>query len=156
VTDMLLGGFSECSGLESTLVTEDYKQGGDNGKTLRFPSRVKWEDITLKRGVGLFSSPSSPLPVGISLWDWHYSFVQGKGKRRDGIIILQNELRIPYNIWMFRQGLPVKYSGPTLNAKENVVAIESLVIAHHGLYQLPFVSEAAGIATAAINKAASG
>lgn len=145
VTDVLMGGFNECSGLEMSLKVESYEQGGDNGRVLKFPSRVEWTDITLKKGVGFASSAS--LGVSISLWDWFYGFVEGKGTRRDGIIVLQNELRIPHNVWFFRQGLPTKYSGPSLNAMTNTVAIEAMVISHQGLYQLPFVSEAAAIAT---------
>jgi phage tail-like protein len=129
VTDALLGGFSECSGLDLTLNTEPYKQGGENGYTRNFASRSEWAQITLKRGVG-FSK---------RLWDWSYDFVEGKGKRMDGVIVLTNDLRVPNNIWQFRRGLPVKYSGPSMNANQSVVAIESITIAHEGLYQLPVV-----------------
>jgi phage tail-like protein len=39
--------------------------------------------------------------------------------------------------WFFRRGLPTKYTGPALNATQNNVAIESIEIAHEGLYQVP-------------------
>jgi phage tail-like protein len=129
VMDIALGGFSECSGLEMSLDIEEYKEGGANGGSLRFPTRVKWSNITLKKGVG----------AGAALWDWHYGFVEGKGKRRDGMIVLLNELHLPNNVWYFRRGLPVKYSGPSLNAGQNSVAIESIEIAHEGIYQFPAV-----------------
>jgi phage tail-like protein len=73
------------------------------------------------------------------LWDWHYGFVEGKGKRRDGVIILLSDLHVPNNIWSFRRGLPVKYTGPAMNATQNNVAIEAIEIAHEGIYQVPFV-----------------
>ena len=38
--------------------------------------------------------------------------------------------------------------GPALNATQNSVAIESLEIAHEGIYQVPFVGAAGGIAAA--------
>lgn len=129
IMDVALGGFSECSGLEMSLEIEEYNEGGRNGNTLKFPTRVKWSNITLKKGVG----------AGTALWDWHYGFVKGEGKRRDGVIILQNDLHIPNNIWYFRRGLPVKYTGPTMNATQNSVAIESIDIAHEGIYQVPYV-----------------
>ena len=31
LSDIALGGFTECSGLEMTMKTEDHKEGGDNG-----------------------------------------------------------------------------------------------------------------------------
>ena len=126
VADVALGGFSECSGLEMSLDVEDYKEGGRNGEILKFPIRVKWTNITLKKGIG----------ASTALWDWHYGFVTGQGRRRDGIIMLQNDLHIPNNIWYFRRGLPVKYTGPTLHASQNNVAIESIEIAHEGIYQM--------------------
>jgi phage tail-like protein len=137
IMDVALGGFSECSGLEMALDVEEYKEGGRNGEILKFPTRVKWSNITLKKGVG----------AGTDLWDWLYGFVQGQGKRRDGIIVLQNDLHIPNNIWYFRRGLPVKYTGPTMNATQSNVAIESIEISHEGIYQLPAVGFGAAAAT---------
>jgi phage tail-like protein len=137
IGDVAVGGFTECTGLEMSLKIEEYNEGGRNGGALRFPTRVNWSNITLKTGVGLSTA----------LWDWHYGFVQGTGRRRDGTIALLNELRVPMTIWYFSRGLPVKYSGPALNATENKVAIESIEIAHEGIYQLPFA--AAGAAAGA-------
>src|SRR5688572_20363096 len=122
-TSLALGGFSECSGLESTLETYDYREGGVNDRVHRFPTRATYANIVLKRGVGL----------GEGLWLWHQDFVDGKGKRRDGYIVLQNQLRIPIKIWSFSRGLPVKWTGPGLNARASEVSIESLEIAHEKL-----------------------
>jgi phage tail-like protein len=133
IADVALGGFSECSGLEMSLEVKDYEEGGNNGAVLKFPTRVKWANITLKKGVG----------AGTALWDWHYGFVEGRGRRRDGLIILLNDLGLPNNIWHFRRGLPIKYTAPALNAAQNNVAIESIEIAHEGVYQMPGVGLAA-------------
>jgi phage tail-like protein len=110
---------------------------------LKFPNRVTWSNITLKKGVG----------SGTALWDWHYGFVEGKGKRRDGLIVLLNDLHLPNNIWYFRRGLPVKYTAPSMNAAQNTVAIESIEIAHEGIYQVPFVGLGAAAASAVIGLA---
>lgn len=138
ILDVAAGGFSECSGLEMSLKVEDYREGGRNSAVLKFPSRVEWSNITLKKGIG----------SGSELWDWHFGFVEGKGKRRDGIVALLNDLRVPNNIWYFRRGLPVKYTGPSLNATQNNVAIEAIEIVHEGIYQLPFVGLGAAAAGA--------
>ena len=74
---------------------------------------------------------------GTALWDWHYAFTAGRGSRRDGVIVLLNDRQLPNNIWYFRRGLPVKYTGPALNATQSGVAIESIEIAHEGLSQVP-------------------
>jgi phage tail-like protein len=116
-------GFSECSGLDATLQVEDYNEGGENRFVHKFPTRMTYSNIVLKRGVSFLED----------LWNWHWAYVQGKGKRRDGIIILQNELHIPLKVWIFRSGLPLKWTGPTLNAAQSAAAIESLEIVHQGL-----------------------
>jgi phage tail-like protein len=130
ISDIALGGFSECSGLEMALDVEEYREGGYNGTVQKFPTRMKWSNIILKKGMG----------AGTALWDWHYGFAEGSGRRRDGVIMLLNDLRQPNNIWCFRRGLPVKYTGPTMNAAQNNVAIETLEITHEGIFQLPFVT----------------
>jgi len=116
-------GFSECSGLEMTMKAEEFREGGNNGTVLKFPNRVEWTNLRLRRGV----------TRSTALWDWHYGFVEGKGKRRDGMIVLQNDLQKPVRAWRFSRGLPVKWTGPSLNAAQNQVAIEELEIAHEGL-----------------------
>ena|SRR6478752_845304 len=133
VGDLAIGGFQECTGLDLSLTMEDHREGGRNSEVLHFPTRSEWGQITLKKGVGALTS----------LWDWSYSFVEGKGKRRDGLIVLLTDLHIPNNIWYFRRGLPVKYTGPTMNAQQSVVAIEQMTIAHEGIYQVPFIGLAA-------------
>jgi phage tail-like protein len=117
------GGFTECTGLDASLTVEDYIEGGENSYVHKFPSRITYPNLVFKRGVAM----------GEDLWNWHYSYVQGKGKRRDGMIALQNELHIPVKMWIFKRGLPVKWSGPALNASQSAVAIESIEIAHEGL-----------------------
>jgi phage tail-like protein len=117
------GGFSECTGLEIGLDAEEYKEGGNNGKSLRFPTRVKWTNIRLKRGLALSDD----------LWLWHYGFVQGTVSRRDGVVTLLDEQQNPVKVWAFKRGLPVRWAGPSLNAGQSQVAIEELEIAHEGL-----------------------
>lgn len=117
------GGFSECSGLEMSLDVEEYKEGGNNATILRFPTRLKWANLRLKRGIAMTDD----------LWLWHFGFVQGKVVRRNGVVTLQDERQKPVKMWAFTRGLPVKWTGPSLNATQNQVAIEELEIAHEGL-----------------------
>ena len=158
------GGFSECSGLECTLQVQEYPEGGQNNFVHKFPTRMTYANITLKRGITFLEN----------LWNWHYEYATGKGKRRDGLIILADTLKLPgpqnlpipqpsagaatalssiplpvpgsslpgvgpgaaitpVKIWRFKKGLPLKWSGPTLNATQNAVAVESIEIMHQGL-----------------------
>jgi phage tail-like protein len=135
ILDSLAGGFAECSGLELTLQPEEYKEGGNNGGVLKFSSRASWTNITLKRGI----------TQSDELWKWHFGFIEGRGKRRDGVIVLLDAARAPVQIWYFRRGLPVKYSGPSLNAAQSNVAIESIEIAHEGIHQVPGAGSGSGV-----------
>ena len=119
-----VAGFSECSGLEATLEVFEYKEGGLNDHVHKFPTRASFANITLKHGV---------IYLYDDLWSWHNDWVLGKGKRKDGLIVLMDEAKQPAKIWRFKQGIPMKWSGPALNANQSSVAIESLEISHEGL-----------------------
>jgi phage tail-like protein len=135
-----LGGFSECTGLEMSLDVQEFMEGGGNDTILKFPTRIKPATLTLKKG----------LTKRADLWNWFYGFVQGNGRRRDGLIIVNDGQHNPHTAWGFRRGLPTKYSGPQLNAAQNQVAIESIEIQHEGLYQMP----GAGLVAQAVSEAA--
>ena len=135
VAGPLLGGFSECTGLDSSIQAEEYREGGVNDRIHRFPGPAASSNITLKHGVGL----------GDDLWNWHNGFLTGKGKRRDGLITLQNELGVPVKVWKFDRGLPVKWLGPTFNARQSEVAIEAIEIAHE---KVALYSPGVGLAAA--------
>lgn len=122
-----VAGFSECSGLESTLEVEEYQEGGVNDRVHKFPSRFSFSNITLKRGITLD-------PV---LRQWHDNLLRGQTQRRDGLILLLNEARAPVLAWKFEKGLPTKWSGPALNATGSEAGIETLEIAHERLQPFP-------------------
>jgi phage tail-like protein len=120
-----VAGFSECSGLEATVEVLEYKEGGVNDYTHKFPTRASFANITLKHGV---------IYLYDDLWSWHNAFVLGNGTRKDGLIVLLDESRSQKKIWKFKRGIPMKWVGPSLNATQSAVAIESLEIAHEGLF----------------------
>jgi phage tail-like protein len=122
VQTLLLGGFSQCSGLEVTMQPDEHREGG-NMSVLKFPQRVNWTNIRLQRGVTLSDE----------LWNWYAAYLRGEGRRRDGIVTLHNDLMVPVKVWRFTRGFPVKWTGPTLHASESRVAVEELEIAHDGL-----------------------
>ncbi len=123
LASLALGGFTECTGLESTVETAEYREGGLNDRLHRFASQTAPTNIVLRRGVGL----------GEDLWLWHEGFVRGEGVRKDGLVILQDQLGVPIKMWSFSKGIPIKWTGPALHAQQSEVAIETLEIAHEKL-----------------------
>jgi phage tail-like protein len=122
-------GFSEISGLEATMEVENYDAGGINGGTLHFPGRVKWANLVFKRGVVAQRSISDTS----DFWTWLQGFLDGQGVRKDGTIGLLDETGSPALVWGWRRGLPIKWTGATMNAQQSQIAIEQLEIAHEGL-----------------------
>ena len=127
VGDVLIGGFSECAGLDMTQLDEKRHEGGRNDTELRFPTRITWTNLTFTRGVSRISQ---------SGWDWLYGFGDGKTKRMDGLIVLLDDRHLPHNLWKFKRAFPVKFTGPSMNALGKEVAVEKLELAHEGLWQL--------------------
>ena len=119
-----LAGFSECTGLDASMQPFEWKAGGENIR--RFAQPLTYGNITLKRGVALSDD----------LWNWQRSFAEGRGHRRDGVVVLQDDEQIPRRMWVFQRGLPVHWTGPALNATSNQMAIEQLEIAHEGIVGL--------------------
>lgn len=142
LTDNIDAGFNECSGLDLSLEVEEYQEGGNNGTVLKFPTRTSWGKLVMKKGIIKSSE----------LWDWAYGFCEGKVVRKDGLITLLGEKQIAHTVWKFKRGLPVKYSGPALNAQQNAIAFESIEIEHEGLELL---TGASGLASA-VNSVAEG
>jgi phage tail-like protein len=119
-----VAGFSECSGLDATVEIAEWKEGGVNEYVHKFAGRSSHSNITLKHGeIYLYDD----------LWSWHHDFVKGRGKRKDGLVVLLDEGRKPAKVWKFKRGIPAKWVGPQLNASQSNIAIESLEIAHEGL-----------------------
>ncbi len=124
-----LAAFSEISGLEMTMEVEEYQAGGTNDHVLKFAGRVRWANLVLKRGLIAKRDPTD----GSDLWKWYEGFLDGKGVRKDGIIVLLNEKREPKITWSFRRGLPLRWTGPSLDAGRSQVAVEAIEIAHEGI-----------------------
>ncbi|HEY0075119.1 MAG TPA: phage tail protein [Abditibacteriaceae bacterium] len=118
-----VGGFSEVSGLSTETDVIEYRNG-DEGTTVRkLPGLTKFPPIVLKRG----------LTNRKEIWEWRKKVLDGKTQRLSGAIVLLNEAREPAVTWNFYNAWPRKWEGPTINAKNNEVAIETLEIVHEGL-----------------------
>jgi hypothetical protein len=61
------------------------------------------------------------------------SLLQGALDRRNVSVVLLDEQGDPVARWNLRRAWPAKWSGPSLDALGNEVAIESLELAHEGI-----------------------
>jgi phage tail-like protein len=123
------GGFSECSGLQMEVKTFDYKEGGNNQTTLKFPEHASYGNITLKRGVTT-SNELISWQLGVN------DDISGsRSIRRAVTIILQDEIGDEVKRWELTGAFPVKWMGPDFKANASEIAIESLELAHQGIQE---------------------
>lgn len=117
------GAFHECSGLDSTIDVIEHREGGENTTLRKLPGLTKFSNIVLKRGI----------TDDRELYDWHLQAIRGEIARKNGSIILLNRSRQEIARWNFVRAWPTKWTGPSLTAEGNDVAIEQLDLAHEGL-----------------------
>lgn len=126
--DLVVAGFSECTGIQAEIEVHEFQEGGLNTHMHKLPTRAKLSNITLKRGL-----------VGAQLFDWFFETLEGRITRRNGSILVYGEPGDPEVAmsWEFHDAFPVSWVGPDLNALQSNAAMESLVLAHHGLIRRP-------------------
>jgi phage tail-like protein len=123
IDGVTVAGFSECSGLTNESDPIDYREGNKDTYVTKLSGLRKFPMIVLKRG----------FTDNHDLWEWRRTVIEGRTERHTGVITLLNEAREPALRFNFREGWPSKWEGPSLNAKTNDVAIETLEICHEGL-----------------------
>ena len=117
------GSFAECSGLEVEVTPIDYRNGSEDIRVRKITGLKKFNHITLKRGI-----------IGdLTFWNWIRQAMVGTVQRVDGAIVMLNEAREEVLRWTFKRAWPSKWSGPSFNAKNNEIAMETLEISHEGL-----------------------
>ena len=123
--DGIKARFTEVSGLKGEIDgVHEIKEGGLNYRTHKFPGRVKWGPITLKKGVADDSA----------LEDWWKSVVSDpKNCRKNVSIILLNRDMSEVKRWNVRNAWPSAWEGTALNAGGSDLAIETVVLEHEGI-----------------------
>jgi phage tail-like protein len=120
--DLNIGRFSECTGISVEVETKEYMEGGSNDFVHKLPTRVKYPNVVLKRGVTHEEA----------LLQWFFES-RYTPVRRDMTISLMGPGTQLVRTWVFMNAYPVKWTGPNLNANSNAVASEQLEIVHNGL-----------------------
>ncbi len=113
--------FQEVTGLNVEMEMDSFKEAGQNRFTWHLPTRTRYDDITLKRGVFIGS--------GITIWcksaleDFVFSPI-------NILISLLDENHIPVFNWYVINAIPKKWNVSSFNAMENSVVVESLVLSY--------------------------
>jgi len=122
---VIVGGFSDVSGLGVDVSYSEYRNGNERFNTVRkVPNTHKQDDVTLKRGL-----------VGSDdLFQWLKGVRDGIADPRTVTITLLDEARREVAVFKLRNAQPKKWVGPTLAAKGGgEVAMEELHLVHEGI-----------------------
>ena len=113
--------FQEVSGLTRELGVEQVTEGGENRFEHRLPSRGKFGNLVLKRGMLTDS--------GVTTWivDAVENFVFTPA---DVLVSLLNENHEPLAAWSFSGAWPVKWQISGLKSTDNNVVVETLELAY--------------------------
>ncbi|WP_243075113.1 phage tail protein [Microbacterium sp. SS28] len=117
-----LGAFATCEGLGVEVVLETREEGGNNAFPWQFASRLKFPNIKLTRPLSAESG---------KVVRWILGFADER-KHSSGVITAMDSRGDPVLSWELTGVLPVRWTGPSLNAESSKVAIETLELAHHG------------------------
>jgi phage tail-like protein len=109
--------FTEVSGLSVEMGTEEIAEGGENRFIQKYPTRTKYPELVLKRG----------LLVNSEILTWIRECLEDyKIQPKTIFIKLLNEEHQPLLTWNVVNAYPTKWSVSDLNASNNSVVIESL------------------------------
>ena len=113
--------FQEVSGLTAEIGVEELTVGGENKFTYRLPSRSKYSNLILKRGMLKDSQ----------LIDWFTDAIENfTFKPVDVSVYLLDENHQVLTSWDFIQAYPVKWSISDFKALENALVVETIELAY--------------------------
>lgn len=127
VDQFATGFFLEVGGLGSETEISEHKIVDKQGKTIirKIPGRLKWSDITLKRGI----------TKDMAFYDWRKMVEDGMvdKARANGTIQMFDQAGSIIAEWTFDAGWPSKVSGPSLKSDSNEIGVEEITIVHEGI-----------------------
>ncbi|WP_407571454.1 phage tail protein [Deinococcus altitudinis] len=122
--------FSEVSGLQMETELFEYAEGGNNEYIHRLPGLTKVGNVTLKRGIS----------VDNELLKWYSRVVRGIMDLRTVTISVYGTQQThgsdtvkPLVTWELINAFPCKWTGPQLAANGDMVAVETIELAHMGV-----------------------
>ncbi len=117
------GSFAEASGLDVEIKPIDYRNGSEDIRVRKLPGLKSFTPVKLVRGI----------TADLGFWNWAVEAMNGLVRRTDASVVLLDENRNEVMRWNLVRCWPSKVSGPSLNAKNSEIAMETLEISHEGL-----------------------
>ena len=113
--------FQDVSGLTAELGIEEVKSGSENRFSHRLPTRAKYSNLVLKRGMLADSG----------LIQWFKDAVESFSFSPATVVVkLLDKDHEPLQSWSFIKAWPVKWSIAEFKATENAVVVETIELAY--------------------------
>lgn len=117
--------FQKVSGIGGSLQVEQITEGGVNDRYYNLPTGVRFDNLVLERGLAAKNS---------ELGQWCYDTLTMSGNKVEirGLVVqlLDHDAKKEVMAWTFFNCYPVKWRLSDLQAKESVLAIETLEICY--------------------------
>lgn len=128
VSGKATGYFTEVSGIGSETEVIDHKimpNKGTEAITRKIPGRLKWNDITLKRGI----------TANMDFYTWRKMVEDGKvaDARASVTITMMDQAMTPVAEWTLEAAWPSKVTGPSVKSDANEIGVEEMVLVHEGI-----------------------
>ena len=129
--------FQSVSGLSADIETEEYSEGGENRFKHKLPTRIKFPNLVLKRGLfkdsaiigwcedAIENFKFKPLNLVITL----YSDSQEKQQGEETVFDAENSK--PLITWKITHAIPVKWSIDELSSMESKLVMETLELTYN-------------------------
>jgi phage tail-like protein len=133
--DAMAGGpdasFSEITGLEASISTEDVQEGGQNQFVHKLPKGLTQRNLVMKRGV----------ITQLSLMaEWAAATIGSTFatpiQTQTLVVMLLGPDHDPKFAWNIRRAWPVRWDWGSLNSTRNEVMVETMEFAHSGISRL--------------------
>lgn len=109
--------FTDVGGLSLELATEEKAEGGQNRYVQKFPTRAKYPELTLKRG----------LLNDTAIFPWVKDCIENFNIQPMNVdVILLNDEHQPLRTWHLVNAYPTKWNVSDFSAKNNAIVVESM------------------------------
>lgn len=123
VDDIYFAAFNEIQLPSLQMETLPIKEGGQNQYVHKLPVRVEVGTVTLRQGV----------TYDLKLLNWYLNILNGdvSSAMRTVSVTMYSAAHTPMMTFQFGRAMPVKWSGPSLKADADTIALEEIEFAYH-------------------------
>lgn len=123
--------FQSVAGLSSEIITENYREGGQNQFEHALPVKTQYPDLVLKRGLLVPKTQGSDLETS-DVQQWCQRMMRSlQVQPTDLMITLLNSAERPLMSWNIVHAWPKKWTISDFNAEENQIVLETMEFSYH-------------------------